>query len=173
MFASTSTTSFFTFKPKLFMKKIILSSTLISLFLIASAFKISPAVITDYHDQFTDQFTITNSCNGENVLVTEVFTVDDHIVINNNELNITYHYKIDWTGVGDQGNTYHGVGNIHGGGNIPLVNGAYTYIYNGTMTFVSSGSAPNVKEGIQIKVTVTPNGKVTVDKFNLSSECLL
>jgi hypothetical protein len=159
------------FKPKFFMKKIILSSTLASLFLIASAFMASPPIITDDHKQYTETSTITNSCNGEIIELTEVITEDRHSVINDNRSNLTYHNTIDITGVGDQGNTYHGTQNLNGNNNTYLQNGAFTSASNTLLTLVSKGGVPNIIQSIKFITTITPNGVITVNKQTESSKC--
>src|SRR5438270_983861 len=114
------------------MKKILLSSTLASLFLIGSAFMAPPAQVFDFHFVSPPEtFTVTNTCNNENILITQVTTEDIHVVINDNRVNLTDKYHYDITGVGDQGNTYHGTINENFSANgISFQNGALTEIDN-------------------------------------------
>ena len=153
------------------MKKIILSSTLVSLFLIASAFMAPPAQVIDYQYVDNGSFTYASPCNGENINFTYTGIQNFHVVFNNNKINVSVqgHYKYD--GTGDQGNSYHGVDNFHDNYTIPLVNGAYTETYVENVTIVGQGGAPNFLIRTRFKVTVTPNGTVSVFRDNSTFEC--
>lgn len=146
------------------------SAAVVALGLGASALALPAQAATVYNVTYPTNFTVTNPCNGENVVVSGY----EH-----DTLNITYdsnggfhgdmHANLQGvTGVGDQGNTY-------------TVPGAYHDNLNGqvgqeettteTFSFISNGSAPNFVLHEDIHFTVNPDGTVTSSHDNFTTEC--
>jgi len=114
-----------------------------------------------------------NGGAGEDVLVSGILHIQQHITINGGRANIkTLAQPQGATGVGlTTGDTYRAVGNTQEIDTIALPNGANEFSFINNFRIIGPGPDNNLQVHQTIHVTIDANGTVTTVVDNTSVEC--
>ena len=157
------------------MKKLLMLASLGAVVALATVAAAQGAIVSKTTIDLTG-LTITNACNGETVNITagtETFTLRE-TVAGSGRVNIGEQINIKADGVGaTTGAAYNinAVENVTENNVLVPANGAIVIQAAVEVNVIAQGNVPNFREHENIHETITPDGTLTADKFDFTSNC--
>ncbi len=157
------------------MKKLLMLASLGAVVALATVAAAQGAIVSKTTIDLTG-FTITNACNGEIVNITagtETITVRETDA-GSGRVNVGEQFKLKADGVGaTTGAAYNinSVENVTENNVIVTANGAIVIQAAVEFNVIAQGNVPNFRAHENIHETITPDGTLTADKFDITSNC--
>lgn len=142
------------------------------MFVVTAALICAPAALaqtTTTDNQFTQS--MTNSCNGETILVSgTLHTVSGFSINPNGMIHSTFNSTLNGTGVGSSSGAKYVINDTaHSEVNGKTV--AQEQFIGSKMKMIAQGPTPNLTQRMTIHLVVDANGNVRVDTFGFDVSC--